>query len=143
MTIDDYDYAGNLVSLRRKGADGWETEIACQYDAMRRRIVWKNSQGGAYRSGTFKYNMLKYCERQNIQNGDYMFRSHDYRHGIAILFYEEGVSLQGVRDYLGHAYEEMTQQYVDYMPEKIAEANDAYFIRNNRLAASLKKGDEG
>ena len=84
MTIDDYDYAGNLISLRRKGADGWETEIACQYDAMRRRIVWKNSQGGAYRSGTFKYNMLKYCERQ---------------------------------------------QYVDYMPEKIAEKSYLFYRR--------------
>lgn len=42
--------------------------------------VFQNSKGGPYRSGTFRYNMLKYCERNDIQNGEYIFRSHDYRH---------------------------------------------------------------
>ena len=31
--------------------------------------VFQNSKGGPYRSGTFRYNMLKYCERNDIQNG--------------------------------------------------------------------------
>ena len=30
------------------------------------------------------------------------------------------VSLQSIRDYLGHTYEEMTRQYIDYMPQRIA-----------------------
>ena len=48
-----------------------------------------------------------------------MFKSHDYRHTIATYFYDTGVSLQSIRDYLGHDYEEMTEQYIDYMPKKI------------------------
>jgi len=52
------------------------------------------------------------------------------------------VSLQGVRDYLGHVYEEMTRQYIDYMPRKLANANEEYFSKHNNLAASLKKGKE-
>ena len=67
---------------------------------------------------TFRYNMLKYCERNDIQNGEYIFRSHDYRHTIATCFYDSGVSLQSIRDYLGHDYEEMTEQYIDYMPRR-------------------------
>ena len=51
-------------------------------------------------------------------------------------------SLQGVRDYLGHVYEEMTRQYIDYMPRKLANANEEYFSKHNSLAASLKKGKE-
>ena len=52
--------------------------------------VFQNSKGGPYRSGTFRYNMLKYCERNDIQNGEYIFRSHDYRHTIATCFYDSG-----------------------------------------------------
>ena len=60
-------------------------------------------------------------------------------------FYDSGVSLQGVRDYLGHVYEEMTQQYIDYMPRKIEKANEKYFKEHGSLAAGLKirKGGSG
>lgn len=34
--------------------------------------VFQNSKGGPYRSGTFRYNMLKYCERNDIQNGEHI-----------------------------------------------------------------------
>lgn len=108
--------------------------------------VFRNSRGGAYRSATFRMKMQECCERNGIKGGEYIFRSHDYRHGIATLFYDSGVSLQGVRDYLGHVYEEMTQQYVDYMPKKIERASEKYFKEHNSLAASLKikkgRGDE-
>lgn len=103
-------------------------------------FVFANRHGGAYRSGTFRNRMLRCCKENQIQNGEYIFRSHDYRHGIATLFYDKGVSLQGVRDYLGHIYEEMTRQYIDYMPRKLARANDEFFSRHNSLAANLMKG---
>lgn len=100
--------------------------------------VFQSSQGEAYRSATFRVNMREYCEKNGIKGGEYIFKSHDYRHGIATLFYDSGVSLQGVRDYLGHVYEEMTQQYVDFMPKKIEKASEEYFKEHNSLAASLK-----
>lgn len=81
--------------------------------------------------------MLEYCKVNQIQKGEYIFRSHDYRHSVATLFYDNKVSLQGVRDYLGHTYEEMTRQYIDYMPKKLARANNEYFSRNGSLAANL------
>lgn len=45
-TLVSYDRAGNVVSLRRKGADGRETEIACQYD-LKDRLVRARSMEGA------------------------------------------------------------------------------------------------
>lgn len=101
--------------------------------------VFQNQRGGAYSSGTFRNHMLNYCADNNIQNGEYMLKSHDYRHSIATLFYDNEVSLQSVRDYLGHAHEEMTRQYIDYMPIKLAEANDDYFSNHKSLAANLMK----
>lgn len=103
--------------------------------------VFQNTKGGAYRSGTFRYNMLKYCKRNNIQNGEYIFKSHDYRHTIATYFYNTGVPLQSIRDYLGHDYEEMTEQYIDYMPKKIEKASEEYFSSHS-LAACMKRGEK-
>ena len=70
-----------------------------------------------------------------------IFRSHDYRHTIATCFYDSGVSLQSIRDYLGHDYEEMTEQYIDYMPKKIEKASEGYFSRHS-LASYIKRGEE-
>ncbi len=103
--------------------------------------VFQNSKGGAYRRQTFRYNMLKYCAANNIQDGEYLFKSHDYRHTIATSFYDTGVPLQSIRDYLGHDYEEMTEQYIDYMPKKIAEANDNFFSGHS-LLATMRGGEQ-
>ena len=100
--------------------------------------VFQNRKNGAYCTTTFRSKMKRLCAENMIQNEEYLFRSHDYRHGVATLFYENGVSLQGVRDYLGHSYEEMTQQYLDYIPRKIANKNDEYFSQHNSLASILK-----
>ena len=105
--------------------------------------VFQNKNAGAYRSATFRVQMIRWCGKLGIQNGEYMFQSHDYRHGIATYFYDNGVSLQGVRDYLGHVDEEMTQQYVDFMPKRIDRANQEFFTKQgNSLATCLKGGEE-
>ena len=89
--------------------------------------IFRNRKGGAFSKSTFMGQMKKYCSQIGIQNGEYIFKSHDYRHTVATNFYEHGVSIQSIRDYLGHTFEEMTMQYIDYMPRKIAKENDAYF----------------
>ena len=93
--------------------------------------VFQNTKGGAYRCETFRYKMLKACAENNIQGGEYLFKSHDYRHTIATHFYDTGVPIQSIRDYLGHDYEEMTLQYIDYMPKKIEKASEDYFSRHS------------
>lgn len=104
--------------------------------------IFQNIKGGAYQSSTFRSQMIRCCRELGIQNGEYMFRSHDYRHGVATYFYDSGVSIQGVRDYLGHAYEEMTRQYIDYMPDKIDRSSKEFFTKpGNSLMACLKEGD--
>lgn len=102
--------------------------------------LFKNKNGGAYRTATFSCQMKKFCRENDVEGGEYLFQSHDYRHTVATFFYDNGISLQSVRDYLGHNYEEMTQQYIDYMPQKIAKESDKFFKDpGNNLAAGLKK----
>ena len=105
--------------------------------------LFTSRNGGAYRTGTFRQQMQKFCRDNDVEGGDYLFQSHDYRHTVATLVYDCGVSLQSVRDYLGHNYEEMTQQYIDYVPRKIAKASEEYFKNpGSSLAAGLKKGGQ-
>lgn len=106
--------------------------------------VFQNRKGGAYCYSTFRIKMLKYCEENQIANGEYLFKSHDYRHTVATIYYDNNVSIQSVRDYLGHDYEEMTRQYIDYMPKKIAKANEEYFSqKENSLAVGIKRCKRG
>ncbi len=106
--------------------------------------VFQNRKGGAYCYSTFRIKMLKYCEENQIANREYLFKSHDYRHTVATMYYDNDVSIQSVRDYLGHDYEEMTRQYIDYMPKKIAKANEEYFSRkDNSLATGIKRCKRG
>ena len=113
-----------------------------KYQIGPEEYLFQNQTGGAFRYGTFRYQMLKYCEKYQIANGEYIFKSHDYRHNLATLYYDSGISLQAVRDYLGHEYEEMTRQYVDYMPKKLEQASEAYFQEETHsFAAELMKGE--
>ncbi len=103
--------------------------------------LFKNKKGGAFSKITLCTQMKKYFNQ--IGGFDYSFQSHDYRHSVATMFYDNDVSLQSIRDYLGHTYEEMTEQYIDYMPQKIAKANDEYFkTSGNNLAAMMKGGTD-
>ena len=106
--------------------------------------IFQNKKGGAYCYGSFRYRMLKCCEKNQIGNGEYLFKSHDYRHNVATMYYDNEVSIQSVRDYLGHDYEEMTRQYIDYMPQKISKANEKYFEQEGHgLASGVKRCKRG
>ena len=113
-----------------------------KYQIGPEEYLFKSKKGGAFQYATLRYQMLKYCEKNKIADGEYIFRSHDYRHNLATLYYDNGISLQTVRDYLGHEYEEMTRQYVDYMPKKLEKASEAYFQEETHsFAAELMKGE--
>lgn len=112
-----------------------------KYQRKAEEYIFQNRNGGAYRKTTFQQTMKRLCEECNIQNGEYLFKSHDYRHTLATTFYDVGVPIQSIRDYLGHEYEEMTLQYLDYMPKRIENANEEYFKRKS-LASCLRKGAE-
>lgn len=100
--------------------------------------VFQAEQGGAYRIGSFVKCFRTQCKKHKIADCEYVFKTHDYRHTLATQFYDDGVPIQTIRDYLGHVAEEMTKQYVDYMPKKIEKANDNYFDKpENNIALTI------
>lgn len=109
-----------------------------------KEYLFKSQNGGAYRVGSFIKTFKYHCKKNMIANDEYLFKSHDFRHTLATRFYDDGVTLQTIRDYLGHVTDEMTKQYIDYMPNKVAKANQEYFQEND-LAAGLeikRRGEE-
>ena len=106
--------------------------------------IFKGKDGGAYRGTTFRQEFQQYCDKNEIVDGSYIFKTHDYRHTLATQFYDEDVSIQTIRDYLGHFSEEMTKQYVDFMPKRIEKASDTYFKKpENDLASTIKAKKRG
>lgn len=106
--------------------------------------IFKGKDGGAYRGTTFRQEFQQYCDKNGIADGSYIFKTHDYRHTLATQFYDEDVSIQTIRDYLGHFSEEMTKQYVDFMPKRIEKASDIYFKKpENDLASTIKAKKRG
>ena len=102
---------------------------------------FKSKKGGAFQYATLRYQMLKYCEKNKIADGEIsgipMITVITWLRFIMIT----GISLQAVRDYLGHQLEEMTRQYVDYMPKKLEKASEAYFQEETHsFAAELIEG---
>lgn len=89
--------------------------------------LFQDLQGEAFKYGTFVRQMKECCKDNGIRGEEYLFKSHDYRHTVATLFYEQGVSIQSIRDYLGHETEAMTEQYIDCIPQKIDEKNEEFF----------------
>ena len=90
-------------------------------------FIFKNKNGGAYATGTFRKQIREHCETKGINCGTYLFRAHDYRHTIATELYKDGVSIQVLREYLGHRDSNMTKQYIDYLPEQIEYKSKIYF----------------
>lgn len=109
-------------------------------------FLFKSQDGGAYRIGTFIKGFKASCKRYEIYISGDAFKTHDYRHTLASGFYDDGVSIQTIRDYLGHNNEDMTKQYIDYMPKRIEQANMEYFNQpENVLAAEIipkKRGEK-
>lgn len=113
-----------------------------KYEIKNGEYLFKNKKGGAFNGQTFSDQMIRECNARGIDCGDYIFRAHDYRHNLATSMYGNGVSIQGVRDYLGHSSENMTKQYIDFMPERIVSAEDKYFSRNQSFKLKGAEEDE-
>ena len=113
-----------------------------KYGIKNGEYLFKNKKGGAFNGQTFSNQMIRECKVRGIACGDYIFRAHDYRHNLATSMYGNGVSIQGVRDYLGHSSENMTKQYIDFMPERIVSAEDKYFSKNQSFKLKGAEDDE-
>lgn len=102
--------------------------------------VFQNKKGGAYDAGTFTKQMKRELKKAGLT--DYDFKAHDFRHTVGTsLNKDHNVSIEVIRDFLGHNSSDMTKQYIDFVPEMLDAANEEYFSKEeNKLATHIKKG---
>lgn len=86
---------------------------------------------GAYRAATFTKQVNTLLTKLGVSD-DYHFRSHGYRHTLATELYMDGLNIQCIREYLGHAHEDMTKQYIDHLYNEIDKQNEEYFKEKNK-----------
>lgn len=94
--------------------------------------VFQSESGKAYRSGAYQKKMSKFCMETGICEAGYDFKSHDFRHTVATLLYNQGASIQAIRDFLGHKTDEMTKQYIDFIPKEVEKKSREFFKEKNR-----------
>lgn len=102
--------------------------------------VFQNKKGGAYDAGTFSKQMKRELKKAGLM--EYDFKAHDFRHTIGTSLNKDyNVSIEAIREFLGHNSSEMTKQYIDFVPEMLDLANENYFSKEeNKLATYIKKG---
>lgn len=103
--------------------------------------VFQNKRGGAYDAGTFTKQMKRELKKAGLT--EYDFKAHDFRHTIGTSLNKDyNVSIEAIREFLGHNSNDMTKQYIDFVPEMLDSANENYFSKEeNKLATYIKKGN--
>lgn len=127
-----------IPSMLYKAMQSWIEKNKIAADSY----VFQNTTGGAYRETTFRDQMIRMCRKLGINCGDYVFRAHDYRHTVSTTMYQKNISVPAIRDYLGHQSEDMTKQYIDYLPRKIDAANRQYFQKESNWLAPNEEEKE-
>lgn len=102
--------------------------------------VFQNKKGGTYDAGTFTKQMKRELKKAGLI--EYDFKAHDFRHTIGTSLNKDyNVSIEAIREFLGHNSSDMTKQYIDFVPEMLDSANENYFSKEeNKLATYIKKG---
>ena len=104
--------------------------------------VFQRKNGEAYDAATFSVQFRAYLEKAGMT--EYAFRAHDFRHTVATLLHTNKVSIETIRDYLGHKESDMTREYLDCLQELIDEENDNYFRKKQSLLTDVvtKEGED-
>lgn len=95
--------------------------------------IFKNKKGGAYYTGTFRKQIKAHCDAIGLTAAGYRFRAHDFRHTVATDLHDTGISIQALREYMGHRHVDMTRQYIDMLPKRVAKMNKEYFSEEENI----------
>ncbi len=92
--------------------------------------LFTSQDGNPLNTTVYARRMNEFCKERGISCKNHVFQSHDYRHRIATVLHENGVSIGEIRKYLGHSSTVMTRRYVDDINEKLLQREKLYFTEN-------------
>lgn len=90
-------------------------------------FLFLNNRGKPYTTTGFCNAVMKYCSKQGILDGEYVFKGNGYQKEFCRMLYQGGMSLQAIRQYMGYTSDENVKRYVGWQDEQIIVASDMYF----------------
>jgi integrase len=91
--------------------DAIEVEVAGRL--QRGHLVFVNRRGGPITTDTIKKVRDELCRRAGVKR----IRVHDFRHTVATMLRQLGVSCEDIAELFGHADSQMAQRYAHIVPE--------------------------
>ena len=91
-----------------------------------------------YTAGSFEEAITKQCQKSGILDGEYIFKGNGYQKELCRALYQNGTSIQAIREYMGYSTDETVKKYIGWVDEKVAKKSDEFFKQEeNSLGGKL------
>ena len=101
-----------------------------------------------YTARSFEEAITKQCLKSGILDGEYIFKGNGYQKELCKALYQNGTSIQTIREYMGYSTDETVKKYIGWVDEEVARKSDELFkqeessLGGNLLMAKYDKMNE-
>ena len=101
-----------------------------------------------YTARSFEEAITKQCREPGILDGEYIFKGNGYQKELCKALYQNGTSIQTIREYMGYSTDETVKKYIGWVDEEVARKSDELFkqeessLGGNLLMAKYDKMNE-
>ena len=101
-----------------------------------------------YTARSFEEAITKQCLKSGILDGEYIFKGNGYQKELCKALYQNGTSIQTIREYMGYSTDETVKKYIGWVDQEVARKSDELFkqeessLGGNLLMAKYDKMNE-
>ena len=101
-----------------------------------------------YTARSFEEAITKQCREPGILDGEYIFKGNGYQKELCKALYQNGTSIQTIREYMGYSTDETVKKYIGWVDQEVARKSDELFkqeessLGGNLLMAKYDKMNE-
>lgn len=91
-----------------------------------------------YTARSFEEAITKQCAKFGILNGEYVFKGNGYQKELCKALYQNGTSIQVIREYMGYSTDETVKKYIGWVDEEVARKSAEFFqLEEHNLGGKL------
>ena len=80
-----------------------------------------------YTARSLEEAITKQCLKSGILDGEYVFKGNGYQKELCKALYQNGTSIQAIREYMGYSTDETVKKYIGWVDEEVAKKSDEFF----------------
>lgn len=85
-----------------------------------------------YTARCFEEAITKQCLKFGLLDGEYVFKGNGYQKELCKALYQNGTSIQVIREYMGYSTDETVKKYIGWVDEEVARKSDELFKQEER-----------